>query len=399
MENRKTKIARFFSAPLMKQNIKSNAALTIAIIIIMCMMCTVVSFATNMLATNTDTTDKTESQEDFYMHLFAIASYNQMTQGTLSPDDFMKSEDKSTYETVFEMLNAQSNEIKLSVESFESSILALQDEDGLVDSYVEQFEYIYALSDETGVFTNNELSIDNMMTTMLSAMGFDSEQLENMSKMDTTAMLTKMYFTVIGLLPIFLYIVLVGNSLIVNQVDSGSMAYVLATPTKRSAVANTQAFFLVVVPFIICSIVCAVRCFVWYHLNGEVNVAANIALYLGMYLLIQAVGGICYMGSCIFNQTGKATAFGGGLAVWFFLASLLGMFGSEDMVTMGVGLEELNIFNKLTLVGLYDINALATIGTDAVDTAFIPKLCILAAIAIVTYIVGNITFQKKDLPL
>lgn len=399
MENKKIKTSKFFSAPLMKQNIKSNAVLTIAIVIIMCMMCTVISFATNMLATDSDTTDKTEAQEDFYKHLFAIASYNQMTQGTLSPNDFMESEDKEAYETVFEMLNAQSDELNLSTETFEASILALQDEDGTVDSYVEQFEYVYALNDETGVSTNNELSVENMMTTMLSAMGIEQEQLEKMSEMDTTAMLTKMYFTVMGLLPIFLYVVLVGNSLIVNQVDSGSMAYVLATPTKRLAVANTQAIFLVVMPFVMCSIVCAVRCGVWHRLTGEVNVASNIALYFGMYLLIEAVGGICYMGSCIFNRTGKATAFGGGLAVWFFLASLLGMFGSEDMVTMGVGLEELNIFNKLTLAGLYDINSLATVGTDAVDTAFIPKLCILACIAVVTYFIGNITFQKKDLPL
>lgn len=275
----------------------------------------------------------------------------------------------------------------------------MQDENGSVDSYVEQFEYVYALDDETGVFTNDELSIDSMMTTMLSAMGIEQDQLEKMSEMDTTAMLTKMYFTVMGLLPIFLYVVLVGNSLIVNQVDSGSMAYVLATPTKRSSVANTQALFLIVMPFIMCSIVCAVRCVVCYRLNGEINVVANMALYFGMYLLIEAVGGICYMGSCIFNRTGKATAFGGGLAVWFFLASLLGMFGSEDMVTMGIGLEKLNIFNKLTLVGLYDINALATVGTDTVDTSFIPKLCILAGIAVTTYIIGKITFQTNDLPL
>lgn len=92
-------------------------------------------------------------------------------------------------------------------------------------------------------------------------------------------------------------------------------------------------------------------------------------------------------------------AFGGGLSVWFLLASLLGMFGSSNMVDIGMGVESLGIFNKLTLIGLYDIHSIATVGTDSVDTAFIWKLGILAAIAVVCYVVGAIRFQKKDLPL
>lgn len=397
MENKK--ISRFFSKPLMKQDMKSNGLLTLVIVIVMCLMCAVISFAIHMMGDNSGASGKEDAQADFYMHLFAIASYNQMTGEELSPADFMETDDRTMYETVFGMLNAESDEVELSVEKFEESIQVLQDENQSVDSYVEQFEYVYALSDENGVFTKQELSVDKMMKTMLTTMGLSADQLETMADMDSTAMLNKMYFTVMGLLPIFLYIVIVGNSLIVNQVDSGSMAYVLATPTKRSAVVNTQAVFLIVVPFIMCAIVCGVRCIVWNKLTGDVNIPMNMALYFGMYLLVEAVGGICYMGSCIFNQSRKATAFGGGIAVWFFLASLLGMFGTTDMVDMGIGLQELDIFNKLTIVGLYDINALSSVGTDNLDTAFIWKLCVLAGIAIITYAIGNFSFRKKDLPL
>lgn len=92
-------------------------------------------------------------------------------------------------------------------------------------------------------------------------------------------------------------------------------------------------------------------------------------------------------------------AFGGGLAVWFFLASMIGLFGSENMVNTGMGVEELRIFNKLTLVGLYDVDALSTVGTGSVDTAFVWKLLILLAVAIVTYAIGAVRFSKKDLPL
>lgn len=384
----------------MKQNIKSNWLLTVVICIVLCMMTTVVSFAMTIMGSErTVTDDKKDAQTEFYTHLFAIASYNQMTDAKLSVEDFLSAEDKTVYDTVFNRMSQQSEEADFSSEQFSSAIDILKDENGSVDSYVAQFEYVYALSDEKGVFSGEELTIDDMLETMLSAMGLPADRLTKMAEMDTTSMLNTMYFTVMGLLPIFIFIVIVGNSLIVNQVDSGSMAYVLATPTKRSAVANTQAIFLVVTPIIICAVGCIARNIASIVFTGETNVKMYIALYFGMYLLAEAVGGICYMGSCLFNQSRKATAFGGGIAVWFFLASLLGMFGAEDMVNMGIGVEELGIFNKLTLVGLYDIHALSTVGSAEVDYSFVWKLCVLAGVAIVTYIIGNIRFQKKDLPL
>lgn len=66
----------------------------------------------------------------------------------------------------------------------------------------------------------------------------------------------------------------------------------------------------------------------------------------------------------------------------FFLASLLGMFGMDNMVDVGMDVESLGIFNKLTLIGLYDIQSISTVGTDNVNTAFVPKLCILAVAAV-----------------
>lgn len=396
----KTKTARFCSGPLMKQNIKSNWVLTVAICIILCLMTTVVSFAMNMMGgENSMTGDKKEAQTELYSHLFAIASYNQMTGAKLNIDDFINGEDKIVYNTVFDLMNKKSNKNSFGSDKLSVAIDTLKDEDGSVNDYIDQFEYIYALNDEKGVFSDKELSVDDMLETMLTAMGLPDDRLTQMAEMDKTAMLNKMYFTVMGLLPTFLFIVIVGNSLIVNQVDSGSMAYVLATPTKRSAVANTQAVFLIISPLIICTIGCIARCIASNAFTGEANIKMNIALYFGMYILSEALGGICYMGSCLFNQSRKAIAFGGGIAVWFFLASLLSMFGEKDMVNMGMGVEELGIFNKLTLVGLYDIQSLSTVGTGDVDYTFVWKLCILAGISIITYGIGKIYFQKKDLPL
>lgn len=393
------KTVRFFSGPLMKQDIKSNWILAVVVTIVLCMMTTVVSFAMSIMGSGSVGEEEQEAQADFYSHLYAIASYNQMAGTELSYEDFADIGDTAVYDKVFEMLNAQSEDTAFSSEKFKEAIEKLEKSEVPMDTYVRQFEYVFALSGQNGVFSGEELSVDDMMAAMLSTMGVADDLFTNMAEMDTTAMLHKMYFTVMGLLPLFLFIVVAANSLIVNQVDSGSLAYILSTPTKRSAVVNTQAVFLIIVPFLICSIVCAVRTVDSKLFTGGADVEVNMMLYLGMYILTEAVAGICYMGSCLFNQSRRSLAFGGGIAVWFFLASLLGMFGTEDMVNTGMGVEELGIFNKLTLVGLYDTQAITTIGTDAADMSFVWKLAVLAGIAVITYTAGNIRFQKKDLPL
>ncbi len=388
---------RFFSKPLMKQNIKANWVLALVILIIMCMMSTVINFAMSIMGSSKTTVD-TDTQKKFYSYLFVIANYNTTMDDNLSYDNFMKSDDKSKYEVVFSQLGQKLGE-DLSVEDFEENIAELSKSDVAIETYVKQFEYIYALQQQKGFFDGEDLTLEGMLNNTLEVMGVSPNLVENMGKMDMTSMLNQMYFTVIGLLPIFLFVVIMANSLVVDQVDSGSMAYILSTPTRRSSVVITQGIFLIVAPLIIISIVCGTRILSTFAIYGEANVSQILMLYFGMYLLVEAVTGICYLGSCVFNNSRKAMAFGGGITVWFFLASLLGMFGSHNLVSMGVGVEELGIFNKLTLVGLYDIKAIGTVGTSNVDYSFAWKLAVLASIAVVCYIVGAIRFTKKDLPL
>lgn len=393
------KVTKIYSSPLMKQNIKSNYILTIAIVAVMCMMTIVSTYATSIMQESQNMQDTTQAQADFYSYLYVMASYNDTAGTQLSFDDFEKSEDKSVYEAAFEMANKQSADMNLSKEGLETAANVLKETDVSMDTYTHLFEYTYALGQVKGCFSGGDLDIQDMMNTMLETMGIDPEKIETLQDMDTTAMFNQMDYTIMGLLPIFIFIVIVGNSLIVDQVDRGSMAYVLSTPTKRSAVTNTQIIFMLATPLLMIGITCAARLGASFIFLDDVNAKEIIVMYLGMYILVEAVAGICYLGSCIFDQSRKAMGFGGGLTVWFFLASLLGMFGSGDMVKMGFGAEALDVFNKLTLVGLYDIKSISTIGSGSVDTAFIWKLAILAGISIVCYAAGSIRFQKKDLPL
>ncbi|MCD8117788.1 MAG: ABC transporter permease [Oscillospiraceae bacterium] len=393
------KTTKVFSRPLMKQSISANKVLAIACTLILCLMTVVITFAGNLIGSTSDSTDYTDAQTDFYSYLYVLASYNEMAGTELSYEDFAGAEDLSQYDTVFEMMSAQSDDLDLSSEDFAEAADTLSRSETGLDSYIENFEYVYALGSVQGCFSGDDLDVEAMMTNMLEMMGVSSDLVENMSKMDTSAMLNQMYFTIMSLLPILLFIIFAGNALIVDQVDKGSMAYILSTPTKRSAVAITQAVYMIVTPLIMVGCAFLTKLIACNVIVGEVDVVKYAALYGGLYLLTEAMAGICYLASCIFNLSKYALALGGGLNIWFFICSLLGMFGSESMVNVGMGVEELGMFNRVSLVGLFDIDALGTVGSGAVDDSFIPKLIALVVVAVVCYVAGAVRFQKKDLPL
>ncbi len=66
---------------------------------------------------------------------------------------------------------------------------------------------------------------------------------------------------------------------------------------------------------------------------------------------------------------------------------------------MGMGIEQLQVLKNLTPAGLYDVESLATVGTAAVDYAFVLGLVTLAIIALAAYVIGAARFCKRDLPL
>ncbi len=393
------KTTKIFSWPLMKQSISANKVLAIACTIVLCLMTVVTTFAGNLIGSSSDSADYTDAQTEFYSYLYVLASYNEMAGTNLSYGDFAEAEDLTQYDMVFAMLSAQSQDLDLTSQGFAQAADTLTQSDVALDTYIANFEYVYALGSVQGCFSGEALDVEAMMTNMLEMMGVSADLVENMSKMDTSAMLNQMYFTIMSLLPILLFIIFAGNALIVDQVDKGSMAYILSTPTKRSAVAITQAIYMIVMPLIMVGCGFVTKLIACNVIIGEVEAAKYAALYGGLYLLTEAMAGICYLASCIFNLSKHALALGGGLNIWFFICSLLGMFGSENMVNTGMGVEELGMFNRLSLIGLFDIDALGTVGSGAVDTSFVPKLIALAAVAVVCYIVGAVRFQKKDLPL
>ena len=63
-------------------------------------------------------------------------------------------------------------------------------------------------------------------------------------------MLSMQFYAGMGILLPLIYLIITANSLVASQVDRGSMAYILSTPIKRTAVVITQSIYLILATFL-----------------------------------------------------------------------------------------------------------------------------------------------------
>ncbi|MDR3263205.1 MAG: ABC transporter permease subunit [Clostridiales bacterium] len=231
-----------------------------------------------------------------------------------------------------------------------------------------------------------------LITSMMSSSTIvDMLKAQRGNNFDINALLGNMFYGMMGPMVPIIYIVITANGLVASQVDRGSMAYVLSTPTKRSTVAVTQMLFLIGSLFITFTLLSIFAMASQAAVFGNVAVGNTLLMNLGCFIEMTAIAGICYMCSCLFNLSKYSLGIGGGIAVWFFLAKMLGNFGDP---AMPMGADALKIFNYTTMFSLFDTQSIVE-GT----TAYIWKLAILVAVAVVTFAVGITRFKKKDLPL
>ncbi len=182
--------------------------------------------------------------------------------------------------------------------------------------------------------------------------------------------------------PLIFEIILI-NKLVMKYVDSGSMAYLLATPNSRKKIILTQllsivlSITLLIIIITIIGILCSEIMF-----KGELDIPKYIQLNVSIWLLHLALSSISFFFACFFNESKGFFALGAGLPVIFYLINML--------ANMGGDLEKLKYFTIFTLVPGKEI--------IANSSYVLPYNLILATIAIVLYIFGVIRFIKKDLP-
>lgn len=223
-----------------------------------------------------------------------------------------------------------------------------------------------------------------------------SDALEEIGQADLyTLIVGSIFYKLAGLLLPIIYMIMASNNLISGQVDSGSMAYVLSTSTKRKTVVFTQAVYLVGSLFAMFALTTATGCVCLAIVGTDLGLTYGnlLLLNLGAFLVLFALSGLNFFTSCYFDRSKHSMAIGGGLSIFALVAAMLGLFGSPVIPTV-VRLDSLNYFNYTTIITMFDVVSIMD-GT----TAFIWKFAILAVLGIIGIIAGSLKFVKKDLPL
>ena len=204
------------------------------------------------------------------------------------------------------------------------------------------------------------------------------------------------FFKIAGLLLPMIFVIMTANNLIAGQVDSGSMAYVLSTPTKRKTVSITQMVYLVSSLFVMFALttLTSVVCLSLVQ-SSEISLTyGQIVLFnVGAFVTMFAISGICFLASSWFNRSKVSMGCGGGLTMFFLVATILGLFGSKA-IPSAVRIEAMDYFNYTTILSLFD-----TMSITAGTLTFLWKWAILIALGVACYVASVIKFNKKDLPL
>ena len=271
--------------------------------------------------------------------------------------------------------------------------------------YITEYEDELAQIDSTLTVEERNKKIDEINTkiileiagTLLDKLPQEvSDAIEEIGRMDLYALIVgSIFFKIAGLLLPIIYMIMTSISLIVGQVDSGSMAYILSTSTKRRTVTFTQSVFMVLslLLMFICTTITSYICFAIVKVDTNLTYGQLTLINLGAFLVLFAMAGFNFFTSCLFDRQKRSMAIGGGLSIFFLVATMLGLFGSKVIPSV-VRIGALNNFNYVSIISLFNVTSIL----DGTNT-YIIGLIILLLLGLAGFISGSIIFKKKDLPL
>ena len=250
---------------------------------------------------------------------------------------------------------------------------------------------------------------------LLESMGFSLARIEVMSRIDLNSIISDLVYKIAGALLPMIYVMITANSLIASQVSSGSMAYVLSTPTSRRTVIRTTYVYLIA-SLIAMYLVITASALISETIAGGIRIAnggtssmlplRTILLCFSSFCALFGLAGICFGASAFFNKANNSLAIGGGTCVIAFLCCILGLFGTQIFVSVGIGVEAMNFFNYFSIFTLIDTDsvvgfakATAHVQDAVISFDWMWKCAILLAIGGFGAVIGSVRFLKKDLPL
>jgi len=179
-----------------------------------------------------------------------------------------------------------------------------------------------------------------------------------------------------------LFCILSANKLIARHVDRGSMTYLLSAPVKRETVAFTQIKVMLTGLFALifyATLLGIANCEISFP--GELDIEKFILLNVGVLCLQLFIGGICFLCSCIFNDSKYAVGVGAGIPALGFIFQMMANAGKE-----------LKNVKYATFFTLFDSD-----GIIAGELGAIWGMLVLFAGAIVLFSAAIVIFSKKDL--
>lgn len=191
------------------------------------------------------------------------------------------------------------------------------------------------------------------------------------------------FYAMMAIIFPMVYSIMVGNRMIAEKIDKGSMVGYLSTPTTRLKIVLTSAVYFVVSIFLMWGITSIIGILTAnYFQPGALDTEIFLILNFGAFLYHLVISGICFCSSCIFNTSKKSLIFGAGIPLFFFVISMFIRLSGD-----------LDFLKYVTLNTLFDAQSILSGG------GYSGNFIVMTVIAAVLYVVGIFWFKKKDLPM
>lgn len=191
------------------------------------------------------------------------------------------------------------------------------------------------------------------------------------------------FYALMAIIFPMVYSIMVGNRMIAEKVDKGSMAGFLSTPVSRNAITISSAIYLIFSLAFMWIVASLVGVAAANHFQPDaLDVETFLLLNVGAFLYHLVIGGICFCSSCVFNSSKNSLTFGAGIPLFFFVVNML-LKLSDDLEGL----------KYVTLNTLYDTQSVVA-GSD-----YMQGYIIMGILAVLLYSVGILYFNQKDLPL
>lgn len=180
------------------------------------------------------------------------------------------------------------------------------------------------------------------------------------------------------------YIIILANRLVAKYIDNGSMVYLLAVPEKRSKIVRTQMIFMVSSLLILEIFVLAVVLITSHFMfPGDLDIPGFLRANAGLFGLWVMFGGVCFLTSCVFNETKVTLGFSSAVVIYALLVQMISQVGDK--------FEKLKYATPMTL---FNVDGLISNEQMAWITCGI-----MYGVGILCYIIAGQVFKRKNMPI